>query len=1125
MIKPKTSIRHSNILFLVLPGALALLVVVLSWIANSQLYKHYETLKLANNVMMNLQTVISHVTEGETAQRGYLITGKVRYLDPFKNFVAHKDADFQETVKLVHDDPVMLVELRQLKPLIDERAQLLQNIIDLRHTHDLSYILKLPSLDRQKELQDQMSALVFRMDAQEKEKINRSNHEVMIATQISRSALALVLLVIIGLWIFLVISDRRQKIKNLEAEAVIKESAFDKERLQIELRQNLYRLTRMGEVAKVGAWEIDLATQQIVWSSEVFRINEIDNATIPTLKESLHFFTPESRTQIIEAEKNTRAQGTRWDLQLQVITAKGNRIWVRVIGQAMMQSGVAIKLEGAIQDITERRQAEVSLHIANEALMLERDRADAANRAKSQFLANMSHEIRTPMNAVLGMIQLLGQTELTLRQHDYVHKTQQSAKSLLMILNDILDFSKIEAGKLSLDTQSFSLDKMMRDMAVILSSSLDKKDIEALIDVDSSLPAEIKGDSLRLQQVLINLIGNAVKFTECGEIILSLRLVKSTLSQISIEFSVSDTGIGISKENVERIFEGFSQAEASTTRRFGGTGLGLAISKQLVAAMGGELQLDSTLGLGSRFFFTLPFDPVTNIQSISNKYPITLTPGLTSGHKLRALVVDDNPMAREVLESMVQALGWQCDSASSGRDAVAIMQRGIDHDHAYDVVFMDWEMPEMNGLQTAQQIRKSQIQSATPIIIMVSAHGREALAEILLDEQTTLDGFLVKPFTKSMLYDAVVDAQSGTTQDVVTKRPTENRLLGLRLLLVEDNLINQQVARELLEHEGAQVTVASNGRLAVDVALKGDQRFDAILMDIQMPDMDGFTAAALIRKDVRLQSLPIIAMTANVMASDREACLQAGMNDHISKPIDLETMVSTILNHCGKIPVISTLLPHEAELDESHSKIDPNTGFQLALKRINGDQKLFKYIAKMFVQTVATTSQELDQHIHRDEKDEAARLIHTLKGIASTIGADSLVKLVVSMEKQLKKTDNLAGLAPLTHQLNLLIQTSCNELMAYCELLQGTTKSPINTATSEQMIDLDKQALQAQLEQLQALMTDKNMRAMTVFSQLKTTFGVALGDQLIPLENAINQLDFPLALEKIQYLQKNIKAF
>jgi CheY-like chemotaxis protein len=292
-----------------------------------------------------------------------------------------------------------------------------------------------------------------------------------------------------------------------------------------------------------------------------------------------------------------------------------------------------------------------------------------------------------------------------------------------------------------------------------------------------------------------------------------------------------------------------------------------------------------------------------------------------------------------------------------------------------------------------------------------------------------------------------------------------------------------------------------------------------------MPDMDGFTAAALIRKDVRLQSLPIIAMTANVMASDREACLQAGMNDHISKPIDLETMVSTILNHCGKIPVISTLLPHEAELDESHSKIDPNTGFQLALKRINGDQKLFKYIAKMFVQTVATTSQELDQHIHRDEKDEAARLIHTLKGIASTIGADSLVKLVVSMEKQLKKTDNLAGLAPLTHQLNLLIQTSCNELMAYCELLQGTTKSPINTATSEQMIDLDKQALQAQLEQLQALMTDKNMRAMTVFSQLKTTFGVALGDQLIPLENAINQLDFPLALEKIQYLQKNIKAF
>jgi CHASE3 domain sensor protein len=351
MIKPKTSIRHSNILFLVLPGALALLVVVLSWVANSKLSKHYEAVTLANTVMINLQTVMSHVTDGETGQRGFLITGKERFLEPYNTFVANKVTDFKAVVELSQNDSVMQQHLAQLKPLIDERARLLKNAIDLRRSHDLSYILTLPLLDQGKQVHDQIRALVKIMSVQEKEKIARSNHDVMIATRVSSSALILVLLVISGLWVFLAISSRRQKIKSLEAENALKDAAFEKERLQIELRQNLYRLTRMGEVAKVGAWELDLATQQIVWSSEVFRIHEIDNSITPTLKDSLNFYTPESRIQIIETEKNSRAQGKRWDLELQFTTAKGHSIWVRLIGQAMLQSGVAIKLEGAIQDI------------------------------------------------------------------------------------------------------------------------------------------------------------------------------------------------------------------------------------------------------------------------------------------------------------------------------------------------------------------------------------------------------------------------------------------------------------------------------------------------------------------------------------------------------------------------------------------------------------------------------------------------------------------------------------------------------------------------------------------------------------------------------------------------------
>lgn len=1129
MIKPTANSKQSNILFLVLPGILALLVVVLSWAANSKLNKDYEAVTLSNTIMINLQLLMNHVTDGETGQRGFLITGKEQFLEPYNAFIASKDADFHAMTELAKNDPVMQAHLKQLRPLVDKRAQFLTNIINIRRTHELSYILTLPSLDQGKKLHDQIRALVKVMSAREKEKIERSNHDVMIATQASRSALFLVFFVIVGLWIFFAISNRRQRIKSLAAEIALKNAALEREQLQIELRQNLYRLTRMGEVAKVGAWELDITTQEIIWSSEVFRIHELDDKSItPSLKDSIAFYTPESQIKINDAAIKARTQGKSWNLELQLVTAKGRLIWVRVIGQPVMQSGIPIKIEGAFQDITERKHAEEALRIANEALVQERDRADAANRAKSQFLANMSHEIRTPMNAVIGMVQLLGQTELTARQHDYVNKTQQSAKSLLLILNDILDFSKIEAGKMSLDIQSFSLDKMMRDLAVLLSTSLEGKDIEALLDIDPRLPIEIKGDSLRLQQVLINLISNAIKFTEHGEIILSLKRLESSHSQIHIEFTVRDTGIGISNENIERIFEGFSQAEASTTRRFGGTGLGLAISRRLVTAMGGELQLESTLGVGSRFFFTLPFETsaseqAENDQAVRNKYPISLIPGLTSAHKLHALVVDDNPMAREVLESMVCALGWQCDIASSGSEALYMMQDHADHSHPYDVVFMDWKMPEMNGLQTAKQIRKTHYESSAPIIIMVSAHGREALAETLLDDQTTLDGFLVKPVTTSMLFDAVVDAKSGTMHNTVTQRPTENRLAGLHLLVVEDNVMNQQVARELLEHEGAQVAVASNGRIAVDAILNTEQRFDAVLMDIQMPDMDGYTATGLIRQDTRMQSLPIIAMTANVMVSDREACLQAGMNDHIAKPIDLDTMVNTILVHCGKMPVVSISALHSSDNKIQNTAVDHNIGFQLALKRIKNDQALFIKMTHMFVQSVTTMPHELKQHIHAEEKEEAARVLHTLKGIAGTIGASQLAIFVASMEELLQHSDHLAILTPLTTQLNQLIQTSCDALQTFGDSLR-TMAMPALATPYEMISDLDKQALHRQLDHLEELMADKNMRAMTAFSNIKTTFGGALGPDLEPLENAINQLDFALALEKTQLLRVKLKS-
>jgi len=788
----------------------------------------------------------------------------------------------------------------------------------------------------------------------------------------------------------------RNNVRDRQAALALEQADAEKVHLQAEVARNLALLTRMGELARVGGWEFDVMTQEAVWSPEVFRIYEVSPPNPLPLEKVLDFYLPEGRRQIEQAIIIAITQGGSWDLELPFISAKGRHLWVRTIGTVMLRDGVPVKFEGALLDITERKLAQHEAHGANEQLKVERDRAEAANRAKSQFLANMSHEIRTPMNAVLGMVQLLGKTELTLRQHDYVEKTQQAARSLLGIINDILDFSKIEAGKMSLDIQPFSLEKLARDMAVILSGSLGSKDVEAVIDGDADLPLDVKGDSLRLQQVLVNLMGNAVKFTQQGEIVFSMRLLRASPAEVTIEFAVRDTGIGIGPEHLEQIFEGFSQGEASTTRRFGGTGLGLAISRELVAMMGGQLQVESTLGVGSRFSFTLSFETVEKPELLQDKYAVSAIPGLVRDHALRSLVVDDNVMAREVLESMVLSLGWVCNSVSSGPQALALMEESARKQLPYDVVFMDWKMPGMDGLETAHHMRDKYNGATSPIIIMVSAYDRESLADSLTEGDTTLDGFLVKPVTASMLFDAVVDATAGIRPSTLLS-PLTSRLAGLRLLVVEDNALNQQVARELLTNEGAVVEVAGNGRLGVEAALAARPPFDAILMDIQMPDMDGYAATQQIRRHGRRGALPIIAMTANVIASDKAACLAAGMNDHIGKPIDVTAMVDTILKYCKPLAIPAGLATTEPEPEPAPALAD-RIDREAALKRLGGNTSLFASLAGRFVEDTVGVMAELRGLLQQPSRNEAARKLHTLKGLAGTMGATRLASLLADME-------------------------------------------------------------------------------------------------------------------------------
>ncbi|WP_143752083.1 response regulator [Marinobacter profundi] len=895
----------------------------------------------------------------------------------------------------------------------------------------------------------------------------------------------------------------------------------DRKRAEERVRESEARLHAAAEAAKLGLWEYSPESDEVLvnagWASMLgYRPEELLeprgswfrlNNGIQGWKNLVH---PDDLATVTERFNEHRdGVSDQYRAEYRMMCADGSWKWVMAAGQAIERTveGSAIRLVGIHSDVHQQKEMQRELIAA-------RDSAEEATRAKSDFLANMSHELRTPMNAIIGMTHLALQTDLDNRQRNYLEKAGKSADALLGLVNDILDFSKIEAGKLLIEEVPFNLEHVLNHLSAVIGFKAEEKGLELIFDFAPGLPVALIGDPLRLGQILLNLSSNAVKFTDTGSIIVSAAVVEESGDHCRLHFAVKDTGIGMTPEEQKRLFRPFSQADSSTTRKYGGTGLGLAISKDLTAMMGGEIWLVSEPRMGSTFHFSVELRK----QVVSGPLPGAAEADFDG---LRVLVVDDSEPAREAIVSMLTAMGMRVSAVASAAAGLDLLTR-TSGDDRFRLVLVDWKMPGQDGLEMVHAMTRCLGIRAMPLVIMMTAFGRDETADFR--QTLPIRSVIAKPMTPSSLFDGISSAlgrnliseNQGAAHTLQRNRNLQ-RLKGARILLVEDNDINQELAVELLSGFGMAVVVAGNGQEALDRL--DEQSFDGILMDCQMPVMDGYTATRKLRQQERFRSLPVIALTANVMAGDREKVLRAGMNDHIPKPIKVDELLQVMAKWItsGEHADVFTEPSESANTADSEGLAIPElvgVDTAAALARLQGNSELYLRLLRKFADGQRDFARELTSATHRAAWAKVQALLHSMKGISATIGADALAETCAMLEAAVAEEHRLEP-----RSLDNLRWEFATVLDSVSGFIQGLTEHRGANREPGGGEDGLQEALELMLGQLQTF----DVAAVDQFSGLQEALlRRGYGDEIKQLEQALKAYDFEGAERVVEQLCREL---